>query len=128
MRRLSAATAAVLLSLSGAAAALAQNISYPSSLSIAWNRTAGGGQFSGTVASGRGVCVRHRSVVVYRSRPGADPRIGGAFSNAGGAWKLGLSGHPTPGYYYARTAAVTHGRAGNRILCKAATSVVTRAS
>ena len=128
MKRLIAAIAATLLSLSGAAAALAQGASYPSSLSIAWNRTGGGGHFSGNVASGRGACVNHRWVAVFRSRPGADPRIGGALSNAGGAWTLRLSGHPTPGYYYARTAAVTHGRAGNRILCKAATSVVTRAS
>ena len=128
MRRLSAAITAALLSLSGGAAALAQNVSYPSSVSITWNRTGGGGYFSGNVASGRGACVKHRSVAVYRSRPGADPRIGGALSNAGGAWRLAMSGHPTPGYYYARTAAVTHGRAGNRILCKAATSVLTRAS
>lgn len=128
MRRLSAAITAALLSLSGAAAALAQNVSYPSSVSIAWHRTGGGGYFSGKVASGRGTCVKHRSVAVYRRRPGADPRIGGVLSNAGGAWMLGLSRHPTPGYYYAKAAAATHGRVGNRILCKAATSVVTRAS
>lgn len=116
---------AALMAPAGGALAQAAT-SYGSSVSIGYVR--GGPYFSGRVNSSRGACVKQRPVTVYRSTPGADPAIGSDVSNAGGAWKLNLGGRPNAAYYYAKAKSKTVGPAGNRSVCRAATSVVTRAS
>lgn len=126
MRRFVPLAAAAVLMAPAGAAALAQAASYGSNVSIGYVR--GGPYFDGRVTSSRGACVKRRKVTVYRNTPGADPAIGSDTTSAAGDWRLNLRGRPKSAYYYAKAKSLTVGPAGNRTVCRAAKSVVTRAS
>jgi hypothetical protein len=125
MRRLVPLAAAAAL-MAPAGAALAQAATYDSKVTIGYVR--GGPYFAGRVSSSQSACIKHRKVTVYRKTAGADPAIGSDTTSAAGVWRLNLGGRPRAAYYYAKAKSLTVGPAGNRTVCRAARSVVTRAS
>ena len=122
-RLISVAAAAALIAPAGA---LAQTTGSSSAVTIGYVRA--GTYFNGAVTSSQAVCAKHRTVTVYRNAAGADPAIGSDTTGAGGSWRLNLGGSPRPGYYYAKAKSRIAGPVGQRVLCRAAKSAVTRAS
>ena len=94
---------------------------YPTSLSIAWSRSAA--KFSGKLMSHAG-CVGRRKVVVYMKRSGPDRAVGNDKSSGSGRWTV-KPGRASTGDYYAKTSGVVLKSGGK---CSAAKSPSTHVS
>jgi hypothetical protein len=74
----------------------------------------------GALHSGSRFCAARRHLLVYRSRPGADPLVGRGWSHRSGAWKVPLGEKLERGHYYVVAPARSSGDL--QIRCPAARS------
>lgn len=97
------ALAVAVLALVTAGLAQGHTNTYFNTLTIKFRSGPGGDRFNGGVHSAKPGCEKGRRVVVLRTNPGGDVRIGADVTGGRGRWQVDPVGRSVPrGAYYAR--------------------------